>query len=93
MAVANITTTATTQVAGPADEVRVSVNTGWTGTIVVVDNTTGTTPVVATITNPTAGQNQLYTRACKTGVRIVTTGTLGDITVSTKGAWGKMTTP
>lgn len=91
MAVQNITSAATTQVSGPADEVTVSINTGWTGTIVLVDNITGSTPVVATITNPTVSSGpQPYKRAFKTGVRVITTGTLGDITVSTKGAWGKM---
>lgn len=93
MAVKNITTNTTTQVSGPADEVYLTVNTGWTGTIVLVDNTTGSTPVVGTITNPTVSAPQVYKRAFATGVRVITTGTLGDITVSTKGAWGKMTTP
>lgn len=91
MAVQNITTATTTQVSGPADEVTVSINTGWTGSITLVDNTTGSTPVVATITNPAVSAGPLpYKRAFKTGVRVITAGTLGDITVSTKGAWGKM---
>lgn len=93
MAVQNITTATTTQVSGPADEVRVYVNAGYTGTVVLVDNTAGTTPVVSTLTNPTLGLSPLFKRAFKTGVRVITTGTGMDVTVSTKGANGKMTTP
>lgn len=84
MAHLNITAAGTYQVvAGACKEVLVSINAGWTGTLVVVDNTTGSTPLVATLTNPTAGGSPFQYRDFITGVRIITTGgTFGDVTVS-----------
>lgn len=79
----NITTASTTQCAtGACKEALISVNNGWTGTIVVIDGTTGTTANVATITNPVTGGSPFQFRDFINGVRIITTGTVGDITVS-----------
>ncbi len=79
----NITTAATTACAtGAVKEVLVSVNQGWTGTIVVYDAVNGTTGTVATITNPVLGGSPFQYRDFINGVTVVTTGTLGNITVS-----------
>ena len=78
---AYITTGTTTQVwTGKAKKVIISVNEALTGTITVIDGTTGTTANIATITNPTVGSQFEYW-GFEQGVRIVTSTTC-DITVS-----------
>lgn len=86
MAYKYITTDAETQVSGPCRKVIVQVNAALTGSIKVIDNTTGSTANVATITNPTVGSKYEYWDF-KTGVRIVASGAC-DITVSTDGSYG-----
>lgn len=81
MAKAYITTNAETQVAtGYCRKVLVQVNAALTGTIKVLDNTTGNTANVATITNPTVGSKYEYwdfTAGCR-----VVASTTCDVTVS-----------
>lgn len=81
MAKAYIVDTTETQVSGPAKRVLVTVNAALTGSIKVIDNTTGSTANVATITNPTVGTSYEYWDFTS-GVRIVASGAC-DITVST----------
>lgn len=78
--------TETQVVTGYARKARVTVNAALTGTIKVIDNTTGTTANVATITNPTVGTVYEYWDF-KTGVRIVASGAC-DLTVSVDGSFG-----
>lgn len=81
MSYSYITTNTATQVlTGPCPEVILQVNEALTGTIKVIDNTTGTTANVATITNPTVGTTYVY-RDFQTGVRVIASGAC-DITVS-----------
>lgn len=87
MAKAYIIDNTATQVSGPADEVLITINAALTGSIKVIDGITGTTANVATITNPTVGNIFKY-YGFNTGVRVIAS-TSCDITVSTKGAWGK----
>jgi hypothetical protein len=69
-----------TQVAtGRTGKVIVQVNAALTGTIKVIDGTTGNTANVATITNPTVGSVYEYWDFTS-GVRIVASGAC-DITV------------
>lgn len=76
-----ITTGTTTQVyTGLAKKIIIQVNAALTGSIKVIDDTTGTTANVATITNPAVGNLFIYW-GFQTGVRIVTSTTC-DITVS-----------
>lgn len=87
MAKTYITTGATTQCyTGYARKVRIQVNAALTGTITVIDNTTGTTANVAIITNPTVGSQYEYWDFL-TGVRIVTSTTC-DVTVMTDSSRG-----
>lgn len=82
-----ITTGATTQVAtGAIRKVLITVNTALTGTVTVLDNTTGTTANVAVITNPTVGSMYEYWDFTA-GVRIVTSTTC-DITINYDGSYG-----
>lgn len=67
----------------PLRHVRVIINTGATGTIKVIDGTTGTTANVATITNPAVGQ--VFDYWDMTNVRIVTSATM-DITIGIDGS-------
>lgn len=77
-----ITTATTTQCeTGYVARVAIQVNAALTGTITVIDGTTGTTANVAVITNPTVGSDFLYYDFGQ-GVRIVTSATC-DITVNT----------
>lgn len=87
MAYQNVTTATTVQVSGPCRKIMITVNNGWTGTITVIDNTTGSTPLIGTITNPVTGNFFEYFNI-STGARITTTGTVGDITVNTDGSYG-----
>lgn len=80
MAKSYITTNAETQVCGPCKRVLITVNAALTGSIKVLDNTTGNTANVATITNPTVGSSYEYWDFA-TGVRIVVSGAC-DITVN-----------
>lgn len=85
MIYANLTATgpvAADQVySGPARKVIVQVNAALTGTIKVSDETaTASTPLVATITNPTVGSVYEYW-GFKNGVTVVPSATC-DITVS-----------
>lgn len=79
---AYITTATTTQVIStPAKRVLITVNTALaSGTITVIDGTTGTTANVAVITNPGVGASFEYWDF-GTGVRIVTNA-ICDITVN-----------
>lgn len=72
--------TATQVLSGRCPKVVVQVNAALTGTIKVIDNTTGTTANVATITNPTVGSSYEYWDF-QTGVRIIASGAC-NITVS-----------
>lgn len=81
MAHVNILDGTTTQVSGPARAVIIQVNAALTGSIKVIDGTTGTTANVATITNPVVGNTFQYW-TFNTGVRVIASGTC-DITVST----------
>lgn len=81
MAHAYITTGATTQVSPrPVYSAKITVNSALTGTITVIDGTTGTTANVAIITNPTVGTSYEYW-SFRYGLRIVTSTTC-DITVN-----------
>lgn len=87
MAKSYITTATTTQVStGTCRKVLVQINAALTGTITVVDGTTGSTANVAIITNPTVGLQFEYWDF-GTGVRIVTSATC-DITVSADSSSG-----
>lgn len=81
MAKVMITDNTATQVSGPARRVIVQVNAALTGTIKVIDNTSGTTANVATITDPGVGARFEYWDF-EVGVRIVASTTC-NITVST----------
>lgn len=87
MASTNITGATTTQVETNAvPKVLITVNTALTGTIGVIDGTTGTTVNKGTITNPTVGSQYEYWDF-QQGVRIVTSATC-DITVNTSSTRG-----
>lgn len=81
MAYSHVTdNTATNVMTGPVGRAKIQVNAALTGTITVYDNTTGTSPVVAVITNPTVGSQYEYWDFA-TGVRVAASGAC-DITVS-----------
>ncbi len=83
----NITTATTAQCfSGKARKAIIQVNGALTGTITVVDGTTGTTANVAIITNPTVGSRFEYWDFTL-GVRIVTSA-ICDISVSVDGSYG-----
>lgn len=74
-------TSSTTQVAsGKIYSTKIVNNLGITGTITVVDNISGTTPVVAVITNPLAGDTFEYW-GLQTGLRVICS-TTSDVTVN-----------
>lgn len=75
-----VDTTETQVGTGNHKKVVVQVNAALTGNIKVIDNTTGSTANVATITNPTVGSRYEY-YGFTSGVRIVASTTC-DITVS-----------
>lgn len=54
---------------------KIVVNAALTGTIKVIDNTTGTTANIATITNPTVGSVFNYECDFTTGLLIIASGT------------------
>ena len=87
MARSYITDNTATQVAdSPQRKVLIQVNAALTGTIKVIDGTSGTTANVATITNPAVGDKYEY-YGFTSGVRIIASTTC-DITVSTYGGFG-----
>lgn len=87
MARSYITDNTATQVeTGRVRKAIVQVNAALTGTIKVIDNTSGTTANVATITNPAVGDRYEYWDF-QTGVRIIASTTC-DITVSTDSSHG-----
>jgi hypothetical protein len=65
---------------GSCEEVLIQVNAALTGTIKVIDGTSGTTANVATITNPGVGNLFRY-RDFTSGVRVIASTTC-DVTVS-----------
>jgi len=65
---------------GSVRRAMIQVNTALTGTITVVDGTSGSTANVAVITNPVAGDKYEYWDF-QTGVRIIPSATC-DITVN-----------
>lgn len=73
--------TATNVITGATAVAVVQVNAALTGSIKVIDGTSGTTANVATITNPTVGSRYEYSDFT-TGVRVIASGAC-DITVST----------
>lgn len=86
MAYRLITDNTETQVeTGRVTKAIIQVNAALTGTIKVIDNTTGTTANVATITNPAVGDRYEYWDF-QTGVRIVASGSC-NITVSTESSY------
>lgn len=82
MAYAHITDNTATQVdTGPIKKALIQVNAALTGTISVYDAISGTSPVVAVITNPTVGSQYEY-NTLKTGFRVVASTTC-DVTAQT----------
>lgn len=81
-----VDTTATNVMEGRVRKVLIQVNAALTGSIKVIDGTSGTTANVATITNPTAGSQYEYWDF-QTGARIIASATC-DITVSADGSYG-----
>jgi len=87
MARAYIVDSTATQVAdSPQRKAFIQVNAALTGTIKVIDGTSGTTANVATITNPGVGNQFIYYNFTS-GVRVIASTTC-DITVSTYGGFG-----
>lgn len=81
MSYVNITDdTATNVITGACSEAILQVNEALTGTIKVIDGTSGTTANVATITNPAVGNTYIY-RDFKDGVRVIASGAC-NVTVS-----------
>lgn len=74
MSYSNITDdTATNVMTGPVRRAIITVNAALTGTIKVIDGTSGTTANVATITNPTVGSKYEYWHLT-TGFRVIASG-------------------
>lgn len=83
MAYAHITDNTATQVEkGFVKKAIIQVNAALTGTISVYDALSGTSPVVAVITNPTVGSVYTY-NGLATGFRVAASTTC-DITASTE---------
>lgn len=77
----NITTATTTQVfSGPGRLIRIVLNETTDGAITIIDNTTGSTPVVGVIATATIPGFLYYGVKVNTGLRITTAGA-SDITV------------
>lgn len=74
-----VDSTATQVLSSPCSRVVIQVNAALTGSIKVIDGTSGTTANVATITNPTVGSFYQYWDFAN-GVRIIAS-TSCDITV------------
>ena len=75
-----VDTTATQVYSGPVKKAIIQVNAALTGNIKVIDNITGTTANVATITNPTVGSRYEYW-GLQTGLLVIASTTC-DITAS-----------
>ena len=75
-----VDTTATNVFAGACKRAIIQVNAALTGTIKVIDGTTGTTATVATITNPVVGDLYEYW-GLQNGFRVIASTTC-DITAS-----------
>lgn len=83
-----ITDNTETQVwTGRARRVVIQANAALTGTIKVIDGTSGTTANVATITNPTVGSRYEYFDF-QSGVRVIASGSC-DITVGVSDSFGR----
>ncbi len=77
----NITTATTTQIFSDACTLeRIVVNTTSGGSIVIIDNTTGSTPTVGTLKANIAEGTYWYGVTMSKGIRIITNGA-SDITV------------
>lgn len=76
-----VDSTATQVETGAISKILITVNAALTGSIKVIDGTSGTTANVATITNPTVGSSYQYWNFAS-GVRVIASGAC-DITVST----------
>lgn len=88
MAKSYITTATTTQVqTGKVKSALITVNAALTGTITVIDGTSGTTGNVAVITNPTVGSSFQYWDF-NDGLRVVTSA-ICDVTVNYTGQSGR----
>lgn len=75
MAYAYITDNTATQVhTGPVSTAEIMVNGALTGTIKVIDGTSGSTANVATITDPTVGSRYVY-HDLSTGFRVIASTT------------------
>jgi hypothetical protein len=86
MASTYITTATTTQCeTGAVPKILVTVNTALTGTITLIDGTSGTTANKGILTNPGVGVYEYWDFA--NGVRVVTSATC-DITVNTSSTRG-----
>jgi hypothetical protein len=72
--------TATQVYVGPVKKAIIQVNAALTGSIKVIDNTTGSTANVATITNPAVGNRYEYW-GLTAGLLVIASGNC-DITVS-----------
>lgn len=82
MAYAYIVDNTATQVeTGPVKKAIIQVNAALTGTIKIIDGTSGTTANVATITNPAVGDRYEY-NTLRTGLRVIASTTC-DITAQT----------
>lgn len=66
---------------GYIKKAMIQVNSALTGSIKVIDGTSGSTANVATITNPTVGSQYIYT-GLKTGLRVIAS-TSCDVTAMT----------
>ena len=75
-----VDTTETQVFVGKIKRAIIQVNKALTGTIKVIDNSSGTTANIATITNPAVGDQYEYW-GLQTGLRIIASGAC-DITVS-----------
>lgn len=68
----------------PLSHVRITINTGGTGTITVIDGTSGSTANVGIITNPAVGQ--VYDYWDMTNVRVISSFAAADFTVQVDGS-------
>lgn len=73
MAVMIVDTTETQVHTGRIRQAIIQANAALTGTIKVIDGTSGTTANVATITNPTVGSQYVY-RNLASGLRVIASG-------------------
>lgn len=77
----NITTATTTQVkSGPGRLIRIVLNETTDGAITIIDNTSGSTPVIGVIGTTTAPTYLYYGVKFQTGLRVTTAGA-SDVTI------------